>query len=209
MPVSNWSTTAASNGSTLGIDIAENCAAANVNNALREMMAQLKTKLDAMDALIAAAGLDTMLTNIAALSTSANQMMYFTGSDAPALTTLSSAARDLLDDGDAATMRGTLSALGKTSVSFGANTGTINIWLDSSNSLLIQWGSGSLAGNSSGTVTFGTAYSTAPFAMVNGGGSDADEGDIHNVGAATTTGITIANGAPSTDSYTWIAIGKA
>lgn len=54
MPVSAWSTTAASNGSTLGIDIAENCDAANINNAQREMMAQLKTKLDAIDAAIAA-----------------------------------------------------------------------------------------------------------------------------------------------------------
>jgi microcystin-dependent protein len=54
MPVSSWSTTAASNGATLGIDIAENCDAANVNNAIREMMAQLKTKLDAIDTSIAA-----------------------------------------------------------------------------------------------------------------------------------------------------------
>lgn len=42
MAVSDWSTTAANNGSTLGIDISEGCDAANINNALREMMAQLK-----------------------------------------------------------------------------------------------------------------------------------------------------------------------
>lgn len=209
MPVSNWSTTAASNGATLGIDIAENCDAANVNNAMREMMAQLKTKIDAMDALITAGSLGAMLTALEALTTSANEMIYFTGADAPAMTTLSTFARTLLDDGDAATARGTLAALGKISVSFGANTLSISIWLDSSNTLLIQGGTGSLVGNTSTTLTFGTPYSVAPVCIVNGGGSDTDEGDIHNVGAASTTGVTIANGAPSTDSYTWLAIGKA
>lgn len=41
MSYSDWSTTAGSNNTTLGIDISEGCAAANINNALREMMAQL------------------------------------------------------------------------------------------------------------------------------------------------------------------------
>lgn len=42
MAFSDWSTTATSNGSVLGIDIAENCASANLNNGLREAMAQLR-----------------------------------------------------------------------------------------------------------------------------------------------------------------------
>jgi len=41
MAYSDWSTTAASNATTLGIDIGEGCDAANINNAIREMMAQL------------------------------------------------------------------------------------------------------------------------------------------------------------------------
>lgn len=43
MAVSDWSTTAASNTTLGGISIAENCPAANVNNALREMMSQIKS----------------------------------------------------------------------------------------------------------------------------------------------------------------------
>lgn len=42
MPISSWSTVAIDNGSALGIDIAENCEPKNINNALREMMAQIK-----------------------------------------------------------------------------------------------------------------------------------------------------------------------
>lgn len=43
MAVSDWSTVAANNTTIGGISIAENCAAANVNNAIREMMAEIKS----------------------------------------------------------------------------------------------------------------------------------------------------------------------
>jgi hypothetical protein len=39
--VTDWSSTAASNSDIGGIDIAENCDAANINNAIRELMAQI------------------------------------------------------------------------------------------------------------------------------------------------------------------------
>lgn len=45
MAFSGWSTTAASNGSTLGIDIAENCDAQNINNAMRQLMADLRSAI--------------------------------------------------------------------------------------------------------------------------------------------------------------------
>lgn len=41
--VADWSTTAASNSDVGGINIAEGCPAANINDAQREMMAQIKT----------------------------------------------------------------------------------------------------------------------------------------------------------------------
>lgn len=51
---------------------------------------------------------DAGLNSIAGLSTSADKMIYTTGSDTYAVATLSSTARNLLDDGDVATMRTTL-----------------------------------------------------------------------------------------------------
>lgn len=54
--VSDWDTTAANNTDVGNINIAENCSASNINNALREMMAQLKARDNAVaDALVAAA----------------------------------------------------------------------------------------------------------------------------------------------------------
>ncbi|WP_256672122.1 hypothetical protein [Pseudomonas sp. o96-267] len=54
--------------------------------------------------------LDATLTALAALSTAANQLIYTTGPDAFATTTLSAFIRTLLDDADAAAARATLGA---------------------------------------------------------------------------------------------------
>lgn len=43
--IADWSTTASFNTDIAGINIDEGCPAANVNNAIREMMAQVKTSL--------------------------------------------------------------------------------------------------------------------------------------------------------------------
>lgn len=49
MAVSDWSSTADDNTEINGISIAEHCPAKNMNNALRAVMAALKTKCDTLD----------------------------------------------------------------------------------------------------------------------------------------------------------------
>lgn len=49
MAVSDWSATADENTTVDGINIAEHCPAKNMNNALRAVMAALKTKCDTLD----------------------------------------------------------------------------------------------------------------------------------------------------------------
>lgn len=49
MSVSDWSATADENTTVDGINIAEHCPAKNMNDALRAVMAALKTKCDALD----------------------------------------------------------------------------------------------------------------------------------------------------------------
>jgi len=73
--------------------------------------------------------LDTGLTSIAGLTTSANQMLYTTGSDTYDVTSLTAAGRAILDDADATAQRTTL-GLGTAATSntgdFLASTATLN-----------------------------------------------------------------------------------
>lgn len=125
---SQWDTTAGNNSDIGGINIAEGCAAANVNNALREFMAQFATARTGadtgivtgtagssdqfakwnVDGDIVGGDLDATLTSIAALGTAANKGLYTTGVDTWAEFDLTSAGRALLDDADASAQRTTL-----------------------------------------------------------------------------------------------------
>ena len=89
------------------LDVA-NGIAATANTALSNS----EDAIDTADAAAAAVATkqdgDPMLTALAGLTTVADRGLYFTGADAPAQYTLTSYARTLLDDADAATARTTL-----------------------------------------------------------------------------------------------------
>lgn len=69
MSFSNWYPDNASNTTVGTISIAENCPAANVNNAIREVMAELRVAFNpALDPFHASANLGIARTNLGALS---------------------------------------------------------------------------------------------------------------------------------------------
>lgn len=108
--------------------------------------------------------LDATLTELAALVTSADKMIYATGADTFALTTLTAFARTLLDDPDAATALTTLGVVGGATYSMGAS-GNIKFpsWLGG---LIIQWTKTAVIGaNSSVTVSFPTTFPGSVFAV--------------------------------------------
>jgi hypothetical protein len=72
---------------------------------------------------------------------------------------------------------------------------------------ILQAGSGSLAGNTTGSITFPTSFTTKAFCIVSGGASSTGvEGDIHSY-ATSTTGASIINSGGSSGTYFWIALG--
>ena len=76
----------------------------NVDNINKTLKSKIDTKQDK----------HASLTNIAALNTTANKMLYTTSENAYATATLTPFARTILDDADATAVRTTIGALGKT-----------------------------------------------------------------------------------------------
>jgi len=102
-----------------------------------------------------------------------------------------------------------IDAVGLTSATFGGGTLNVRFKLPDGTTLMIQGGTGSLGGNSNGTLSFPVAYTVAPICVVSGGANDTGStGEVHSYGAATTTGIGIVNTTTPSGTYNWIAIGK-
>ena len=169
MAVSDYSTTASSNITISGTNIAENCPAGGINNAIRQMMAdvrsictdavlsvmskatvaEIRTALDALEAKDATEAIN-------ALAPAADRLAYYTGTNTAALATLTSFARTLLDDADAATARSTLAAQGLTSSNLIENGG-YRVW---DNGLKETWGKLTVGANTSGVYTVPVAHSS-------------------------------------------------
>ena len=226
MAIADWSATAANNGTTLGVNIAEGCPPSNVNNAIRQVMADVatginfsvlgtalaSTSLSQFRTAIGVSGGSTSNNNFAALTNAANKMPLMTGSDNWTTVDAPSFGRSLLASGDASTALALLGLTGggSSSGSFSANTVSISIPLGTGGTLLIVGGAGSMSGDSTGTLSYGVTFAVAPVVIVCGGPSDtASEGSIHNYGTPGTSSCPIINTSGLTNSYTWVAIGKA
>lgn len=221
MAISDWSTTPASNATVLGVNIGEGCPPSNVNDAIRKLMADTASGINftllstflssttlgqARTALGVPEG-STSLTAFGGLTNAANKLAYMTGSDAWATTDLTSFARTLLDDGDAATARTTLGAIGTTASSL-ANPGYVKLRIGSSD-LIIQWGSTSISANGSTSVSYPTAFSTfsIPVLSARGDNDTNAQDNAPGVSGSSTTGFTVFSAADSAVTGYWIAIG--
>ena len=76
MSFGDWSTTAGSNTSIGGISIAENCPPSNLNNAQREMMAELRVAFNpALDPFHASGSLAAARTALGALGSAGTELV--------------------------------------------------------------------------------------------------------------------------------------
>jgi hypothetical protein len=143
------------------------------------------TAADARQALDLEIGVDVQaydaeLSALAALTSAANKLPYFTGSGSASVATFTSAARDLLDDVDASAMRDTLG------VTIGTN-------VQAYSAALAAVSASTYVGDDSittlGTITTGTWNGTT-IAIANGGTAATSAADARANLAATTSGTT-------------------
>lgn len=183
--------------------------------ALATLSAFARTLLDDADAATARATLgaqplDATLTAFAALVTAADGLIYSTGADTFAQTTLSAFARTLLDDADAATARATLEALGTTDFTGSNQQLAANGYQMLAGGLILQWGkAGSLAGAGSVTVTLPISFPNAGL-NVQCNRASASTGTTHgaiNAVFASASQIIIRNGSSDTMNPMWFALG--
>ncbi len=207
MAISDYSTTPGSNTSISGINIAENCPPGNLNNALRQLMADLAVFNDDLDLGEGNQPLDATLTALAALTTAANKLIYATGSDAFATTDFTASARSLLALGSAASM---LAFLGGSAITLsGSSTsGYISATLTSGGPFKFQWKDATFSGNGTTSVSYPTAYSSWSRAWCTGGESSAGASDNNPFVASTgTSSCSVYSSRSDSTSGTIFAIG--
>lgn len=207
MAVSDWSTTAADNGTVGAVNIAELCPSANLNNAIREVMAQVKAFSDGLGTTYQ--GKDALLTALAGLTTAADQLVYATGSDTFALTALTPFMRTLLDDADAATALQTLGAVRVSAMNLG-NPGYIRFQVGTSSYFQVAWGTFTSGPNAYAAISYHTAFPNSSFVVTDGGLGAGDGSPTENTAFVTTasaSGFQVWDSQNSTSSHWYIAVG--
>lgn len=218
MAFSDWSASSdTTNGTTSGVNIAENCDAANLNNWGRRIMTQLRAAITtALDSFLAGSSAlpiangGTAGTTAAAARTALSAAGSGANSDITSLTGLTTPLAAAYGGTGAASAAAALTALGAAgygTVSLGSSASRLDLTIGAT-TVRIQTGTGTLGANTGGSITYPVAYSTWSVCVVSGGPTGtSSEGDVHTYSAATTTGVAIVNSGAGSGHYHWIAIG--
>lgn len=203
MAFSDYSSTPGSNTSIAGINIAENCSPANLNNALRQLMADAKVFSNDIGDGSGYQPIDALLTALAALTTAADKGLYFTGSDTAATFDLTSFGRTLAGLASYEALRTALGCLTVTSSSL-TNPG-YRVLSDGTKEM---WGTGSIGANTTGTITYPASFTSWAVCVVSGSPSSPSvEGGVAPFQASGLSTQGIVNSGGSTAFYSWRAFG--
>ena len=174
-----------------------------------------RTLLDDADAATARQTLgaqtwDATLSALANLTTAADKIPYFTGTDTASVTTITSFARALLAKDDAASACAALDAVRTLNFIYSA-TGYIKLPRSDNGYLILQWGkSAAMAQNTTLSITFPTVFPVACASVICSPTSTANTASmVANPDAVTLTGFTIRGDVDNANSGVyWFAIGR-
>lgn len=206
----DWSSTSSSNTTVDGVNIAEGCPAANLNNGIRGVMGIIKSTFST--------ALQSFLAGSSALPIANGGTAATTASDARTalgLGTLSTAST--INNGN---WSGTVLSVanGGTGASTAANAFANIAVLASSlggngyvklqNGLIIQWGADTCNANTSTTITYPLAFSSFSRAVISGVGevSATAQDNFPAVSSCSTASFAVWNASNSCTGF-WIAIG--
>ncbi|WP_370309318.1 gp53-like domain-containing protein [Sphingobium abikonense] len=204
MAVEDWNTDASQNTTVGGISIAENCPAGNVNNALREIMAQVAAWTE--DSGFQAQ--DDNLDALAGLTLAANRLLYSTGAGALALATLDPFMRGLLAAPNGATFCNGVGAIRVSALSL-SNPGYVRLQLGTNQFLQVAWGTASVNG-AGVNIIYPINFPTMGFPVISGGssGANAQVNDPHvNASGIAANGFPVINPRGDGTTISWIAVG--
>lgn len=206
MAVTDYSVTAASNTSISGIDISENCSPANINNAQRQLMADIAQGIVDGD-FATTSGLqaeDATLTALAGVTTAADKLIYATGVDTFSTTDITAYGRTVLGLASAAALRSNIGAVGIDSSSL-----TANGYIKLTNGFIIQWGSAVAAANGTTTVNYSTAFADFSIPIPSGARTQSNAQDNNPATeSAGLTSFTVYSAADQSLTFWWVAVGK-
>lgn len=180
MSFSDWSTTNSENTSVGPVNIAERCPPGNLNDAIREVMAEMRSAINpSLDPSLAdgTVGAPTgSLASIALLGTVADRLIYTTNPKTFAEATLTAFARTLLAGADASAIRALLGTPSVAGASL-ASPGFVKIALPAGGVFMVAWGTATANPNGYTNINYATAFPTASYAVFSGGTQDTGASD--------------------------------
>jgi hypothetical protein len=202
--VQDWNTDAGQNTTVGGINIAENCPAGNVNNALREIMAQIAEWVDDPGFQAENANLSAL----AALSFVANRLLYTNGSGVLSLATLDPFMRGLLATANAPTLCNSIGAIRVSALSLN-NPGYVRLQLGTNQFLQAAWGTASVSGGGV-NILYPANFPNMGFPVISGGGGGSGSQinpPFVNASGIAANGFPVINPRGEGTTISWVAVG--